>query len=186
GAALHLLTASGEKGKARAPLGGEKGTSLPPIAERRMEVFPSPREGGQSCFFLLPASGEKVPKADEGRFSPWRCSVRATSLSASWDRGYGCHLAQCNARGPSSGAARHLLPACGEKGKSMCPACGEKGKSMCPACGEKGKSMCPACGEKERACARLRGEGKSMRPLAGRRKEHAPACGEKERTCTPL
>ena len=32
----------------------------------RNSLFPSPRKRGGIPFFLLPASGEKVPKADEG------------------------------------------------------------------------------------------------------------------------
>src|SRR5690606_40598393 len=57
-----------------------------------------------------------------------RLQASTTSLPAT-QRGNGCPLEHRNARGPSSGATRHLLPARGEKGKGMHPACGEKEKS---------------------------------------------------------
>src|SRR5690606_34276400 len=47
--------------------------------------------------------------------------VRAASPPAPPDREHGRHLEHRNARGPSSGAARHLLPARGEKKRKKNP-----------------------------------------------------------------
>src|SRR5690606_4390362 len=94
---------------------------------------PSAQRGAHICsvlpraaraLSLLPAGGEKVPKADEGALFALAFQNRATSLSAGRITNFG-YLEHRNARGPSSGAARHLLPACGEKGKRDAPG-GEK------------------------------------------------------------
>ncbi len=74
--------------------------SLLPASETH-SFFPLPASGAHA-FSLLPASGEKVPGADEGP------APQAPDAVAADPRG---------ARGPSSGAARHLLPVPRGEGK---------------------------------------------------------------------
>src|SRR5690606_14091985 len=110
--------------------------------------------------FLLPACGEKVPQADEGCFSPRTSKQRQPRPGADEGNRSSCHLEDRNARGPSSGAARHLLPACGEKGKACAPLAGRR-KEHAPRLRGEGKSMHPACGEREEHAPRLRGKGRA-------------------------
>src|SRR5690606_22781355 len=74
--------------------------SLLPAGETH-SFSPVPASGAHA-FSLLPASGEKVPEADEGP------APQAPDVVAADPRG---------ARGPSSGAARHLLPVPRGEGK---------------------------------------------------------------------
>src|SRR5690606_6228312 len=80
---------------------------------------------------------------------------------------------------------RHLLPARGEKEKSMLPLAGRRKKACSRSRGE-GKKHAPACGEKEKACPPLAGRRKkACSLLAARRKKHAPACGAWQCTQAP-
>ncbi len=132
-----------------------------------------PLAGGVPFLPFSPQAGRRCRRRMRGAFcadaSGWHDPAFGTPARGEWS-----HLEYRNARGPSSGAARHLLPACGEKKSGTVPACGEKKSGTVPACGEKGNGTVRACGEKNRTTFPARGKkGRNMPPFA-RRAELAP------------
>jgi hypothetical protein len=146
---------AGRREKACAPLAGRREKARAPLAGRREKArsFPSvlSTRGGLSLS-LLPARGEKVPKADEGRFSRRAYKHRLPRYR------------QRNARtaatsntatpvAPHPALRATFSPLAGRREKARAPLVGRRKKARAPLAGRKKKarsplSLLPASGEK--------------------------------------
>ncbi len=118
--------------------------------------------GARPGLFLLPACGEKVPKADEGQ-AEWPPSDGDVPSAVAPRTPHPAAL-RAAVPLPASGArARHARGA--RPGLFLLPACGARpGLFLLPACGARpGLFLLPACGEKVPA-GRMRGRRSDASP----------------------